>query len=391
MPALSRKLHPFALTSAVSGSAPTSTAAPTKTVPSADGSGSITLTALPVLPPSPFRPVDSRSNIECSYDAASLIAVTRAKRRKLPLDVEHGTESYSGDKRARGWCEDLTTAEFEPDAGLEPGVLYAWFDLNELGTQELADKLYAYTSAVALGVWLDENKLMFTRIKSLALTNNPATEMPALFSAQSGIDEAEFDAQAAQLVLSRYTSHQHETEAEMLAKILSQLGLAADASEAAVLSAIAALSAAGTGNGTPATAGFTAALSAAGVTDEATFTAFSAQLAAANTQVTALTAELATLKANEAEAMALSAVDAAIAARKITPAQRDSMLAMARLDVAKFTAAMGGAAPVISDEPTQAPAPADKTSLSAEDAEFLQAYGFKPESLAQARAQLSAQ
>ncbi|MNU44056.1 Mu-like prophage I protein [compost metagenome] len=363
-------------------------AAPTKTI---DGK---TLHALPILPASPFRPTDSRSGIEFSYDAEALVALYRAKGRRIVLDIEHNTEGGQ-DTRARGWSVDFTTADMEPDASLEPGVLYGWFELTPLGAQEIADKLYGYTSGVALGAWLDESHVLFTRIKSLALTNNPATEMPMAFTADGtgGIDEDEFDVAFSLSATAAYTAQQ-DKEAAMLAKILEQLGLAADADEATVVSAVAALTAAKTTADEA-----TAALTAAGIADVAAVATFAAQakttteqLTAAQGQLTALTAELAALKASAADQAALAAVDAAVAARKITPAQRDAMLTFARADSTAFSAAMAAAPAVLSDKTTQAPAGAGSVTveLTAEDQDFLNAFGFKAESLIKAKQQVAA-
>lgn len=371
------------------------TAAPTKTITGADGQ-IITLYALPILPASPFRTTDSRSGIEYSYDAEALIALYRAKGRRLALDIEHNTEGAGADTRARGWSVDLTTADLEPGAGLEPGPLYGWFELTPLGAQELGDKLYGYTSGVALGVWLDESHVQFTRIKSLALTNNPATEMPMSFSAEPVEDE---DDEVS--VEAGYTAQQ-ALEAEMLSKILEQLGLAADADEATVVAAIAALTAAKASADEA-----SAALTAAGIADVAAVATFAAQaastteqltaattqLTAAQGQVAALTAELTTLKAAAAEQAAVAAVDAALTARKITPAQRDAMLTFARADAAAFSAAMGAAQPVLNDTRVTTPAGSteDAAALTDDDQAFLRAFGFKAESLIKAKQQIAAE
>ncbi|PPE69499.1 hypothetical protein IS481_14780 [Caldimonas thermodepolymerans] len=324
--------------------------APTKTVTDADGN-TVTLHALPILPASPFRPVDSRAGIEFSYDADALIADYERRGRRIVLDVDHLTEGYGVDSRARGWSVALTTAARERDAGLEDGPLYGWFELTDLGVEALSKKHYGYTSGVALGRWLDETHFVFTRIKSLALTNNPATEMPQAFTADNSDDDSDLQAGAP------YTTQQTaDKEAEMLAKILDQLGLAADADEAAVLDAITALTAAKTKADEAA-----AAFAAAGVDDVTAFAAKSGEtsqaLSAAQAEVAALKVELQAFKAAAADQAAVAAVDAAIAACKITPAQREAMLKFARADVAAFTAAMEAAPAVLSaDKTAQAPA-----------------------------------
>lgn len=330
----------------------------------ADGE-TVTLVALPALPASPFRTQDSRSAIEFSYDAAQLIAAHAARGRRVPLDVEHATEVGGGftqpDTRARGWVHALATAETEPDIGLEPGVLYALVELTSLGAQELADKLYGYTSAVALGFWLDENRHAFLRIKSLTLTNNPACEMPMAFTAEGDADAEDVAALESAAETGCYTDESAAPAAtddaemnELLTALRAALGLAEDADAPAVQAAVTALAAE-----RAATAEQVTTLTARAAAADETTTA----LAAATAQLTALTAErdaavkaAADMQAAEAERTVLAAVDAAIVARKATPAQRDALLTLARADLAAFTAAMAAAPEVIPGGESQPPA-----------------------------------
>ncbi len=395
---MKKKLLKHAFSAAVAGSAVTKQFA-------AEGSA-VELVALPVLPASPFRTVDGRSGIEFSYDAATLIAVQAAKGRKLPLDIEHATEGGAADTRARGWVHSLTTAELEPDAGLEPGVLYAWTELTPLGKQELDDKLWGYTSGDALGVWHDEQSIQFTRIKSLALTNNPATEMPMNFTAEGdeGDAEDEQDASAAAVYTEELTAEQQA----MLTKILEKLGLTAETAEADVLSRVDALLAP-----TPSEAeqaltacGFTAAdLTAGAVVRAEQLTAateqvttlsaqvetLTASLTAATEQATALSAEVSTLKAAEAERQVFAAVDSVIAARKATPAQRDALVRIAKADLSAFTESFAAAPEVLAAATAPVSAPADAHGLTAEELATAKAAGITPQTFAAARDKARAQ
>lgn len=368
-----RKLYRQAFKTATTQVAAVTLTAQQSTRFAADAEG-VTLVALPVLPASPFRTQDSRSGIEYSYDAAQLIATHAARKRKLPLDVEHATEVGGAftqpDTRARGWVHALCTAETEPELGLEQGVLYALVELTSIGLQELADKLYGYTSAVALGFWLDEGKHSFLRIKSLALTNNPACELPALFSADGDAD-AEGDDQADHTILAGqgetqsnagdYTDQQPDNTDEMklLEALRTALGLAADADADAALAAVNALSATAQEQTTTLTATTAKA-------DEA-----ATALTAAQAQITTLTADLEAARtaltardAADAERAVLSAVDAAISARKATPAQRDSLVKLATADLAAFTAAMQAAPEILSADSTQAPVATQNNGLA---------------------------
>lgn len=380
---MARKLHKHAFSVGLTS------AAPTKTITNADGSKAATLVALPLLPASPFRTIDARSGIEFSYDAAALIAAFDAKGRKLPLDIEHNTEAgvRPSDTRARGWVCALTTAETEPDVGLEPGVLYGWVDLNALGTAELADRLYGYTSGVAMGVWLDKSHIQFTHIKSLALTNNPATEMPMTFGAEGEADEDDEDQATpggaadasteagAQSPTASYTQQNEttaESEAAMLDTLKQLLGLDASADEAAISAAIAALQSSAEVAAQVQAGAFVAAETFTAATTEAT--GFKAQAEALTTQLTAAQAELADAKTQLAalttqafERDCADAVATAIAARKITPAQRDSMLAFARADLNAFRAAMDAAAEVLTAGNTPATPAAAVQALTAEE------------------------
>lgn len=336
-------------------------ARPTKTLTNPDGS-TVELVALPVLPPSPFKTTDGRSGIEFSYDAAQVIANFNAKGRRIPLDIEHNTERGAEDTRARGWGVALTDALHEADAGLEPGVLYGWFELTALGAQELGDKLYGFTSAVALGFWVDATHVQFTRIKSHTLTNNPGTEMPMAFSAADAADVSH-DAGYTQENFS-------ESDAQMLEQLKTQLGLAADADVVAVEAAVAALQA---------SAAASANFSAEAATSLASVVALTAQLETATTELASAKEQLTALNAAAVEAKVGAAVEAALTARKITPAQREAMTVFARADLAAFTAAMAAAVEVLPAGNTVSTPAADATfGLTAEQLNLCKSTGIDP-------------
>ena len=352
----------------------------------------VELVAFPVLPASPFttQEHDARHGLNFTYNAEQLIAAVAGRKRRIPLTIEHNDVKQSGDTRARGWIHRLFTSETEPEYGGEPGVLYAWVELNDLGKQEHDGKLYGYTSAVGAGYWLDENTLNITGLRSLTLTNDPATAMPMAFTAEQETDEGEDeDAPAASA-----TQENHEEESPMLKAILAAIGVADDADEATVLSAIEALK-------TPAVNEAEAALTAVGfsVADVATLVRAS-ELEATKAEVVALTAakdealatvQTLTAKLQDTERAELDrkvteAVDAAVLARKITPAQRDAMLSLARADLTAFCSAMDVATSVMSDGAVQTPTTED-ISLTADEVAFCKAYGFKEASYLAAKKQ----
>ncbi len=290
------------------------------------------LTAVAVLPPSPFRPTDSRAGLTFTYDAAALIAEVAASPRKRVVDIEHNTERGAGsDTRARGWIHSLTTAEIEPEFGFGPG-LYAWVEHNSLGANELADKLYGYTSAVVKAPPAVSNLVVIRSLKSLTYTNNPAAEMSMNFTADAG----------------GYTGDEQlpdvsDMELELLKKLLARLGVdtaeITEATESAAFTAIDALAAPGEAETALTAIGFTAAeLTAGAVVKTELLTAATEQVTALTATVESLTTQLSEFTAKQAEDAAVAAVDAAITAGKYTPATRDALLVQARSNLVAFSA-----------------------------------------------------
>lgn len=366
--------------------------APTVTAEQVANAEVVELVAFPVLPASPFttQAHDARHGLQFTYNADALIAAVANRKRRIPLTIEHNDVKQAGDTRARGWIHRLFTSETEPEYGGEPGVLYAWVELNALGKQEYADKLYGYTSAVGAGHWLDENTLNITGLRSLTLTNDPAAEMPMAFTAEQEAEDEDAPAASA-----TQENTPDEDSPEMLKAILAALGVAENADEAAVLSAIEALKT----PAAPAPSGAEAALTTAGFTVadigrlvradaldavKADVIALTAARDEALATVQALTAEVSTLKA-AAETAALSAlVDGYVRDRKITPAQRDQALALARTNMQAFSAFVDSAPALIDDAPLRAPAAPDGLNLTAEERAKAKAIGVSFEAYAAA-------
>ncbi len=262
--------------------------APRTSVVRADGV-SVEAVALPVLPPAPFRTFadDARHDTEYVYDAAQLIAHFDPAR-PLALDVEHATETGAPDTRSRGWCHRLLTAADAPELSLAEDVLYGLFELNALGTAELSDRRYGYTSAVALGEFDSEGGYRISSLKSLALTNNPATKMPTAFSRapKSGAKNAS------------YTSHSNSSTHAMFEQLVQILGLDG-ADEAAVLEAVSALvtAVAATAAAAEAAAAAAPAAEAPAASDEA-LTALTARVDALASSVETLTSQRAAFSAS---------------------------------------------------------------------------------------------
>ena len=337
-------------------------------------SEAVELVALPVFPASPFTtvPEDMRFGLQMVYDANTLIALQASKGRRLPLDIEHNTEGAGDDKRARGWIVSMTTDALEPGLGLEPGVLYAWVELNALGKQELGDKLYGFTSGVSLGYFEDEKTIRFMRVKSLALTNNPATEMPMTFAAEEGTAEDYADA--------NYTSQAAfgaapSEEEQMLKDLIQALGLPADTTAEAALAAVTALTV---------SAAAVPTLTAKTEADTVALTTAQGQVTALTAQVTDLTAKLTAKAEADAEREVVAAVDAAITAGKATPAQRETQLALARSNLADYIKDKAIALSVVAPAAAASTvtAPAETFGLTAEQVKSANTAGVRLETYA---------
>lgn len=303
----------------------------TKKVSLTPGGDEVTLVALPVFPASPFTavPEDARFGIQMVYDATALVAVQAARGRWLPLDIEHNTEGAGTDTRARGWSPALTTAALEPGIGLQPGLMHAWFLLNELGQEAMDGQHYGYTSGVALGYFEDEKTIRFTRVKSLALTNNPGADgMPFLHSVEDADDEDHADAAYTQQAANAGAPTEEE---QMLEQLIKALGLAADTTAEAAIAAVTALTTAADASKAAVTT-----LTAKTDADTVSLTAAQGQVTTLTAQVADLTAKLTAKAEADAEREVVAAVDAAITAGKATPAQRETQLALARSNLADY-------------------------------------------------------
>lgn len=367
--AKNQKTHSFAFSSAIGSGTPT------KTVTKDDGT-TVTLYALPLFEPSPFRTRDSRSNIEFSYDLMQIIENQNSSDRPIPIDIEHNTER-GGDTRARGWAPKFTCDELEPGLGLLPNIPYAWTEFTPVGLQEHLDKLYGYTSAVAEGVWRDKDRVHFTHIKSLARTNNPATRTPFTLTADN---DADVDALARSDSLHAENVSSTGDNPVMLKALLEALGLTDQTDEATALSAI------GTLKDQAAQASLAARIDTSDISESFTgafvaatrVDAVQTELTNARTEVQSLTAQLDTanksleqFRALEKEQSAVAAVDAAVVAGRIKPTQREMSLSWARTDLAAFQAFAANQDEQVPTTPSaQAAAPVQE-QLSAAEREYV--------------------
>ncbi len=271
--------------------------------PGADATGAQTtaLYALPVLPSgSAAAPVDDRfDGGSVLHDNAAIAAAFNAKGRKVPLDVGHLTE-YDGTAPAVGWVQSLFVAA--------DGSLWAWCEMTADGQALVDGHKFGYTSPTLRGSSVTDSKdWQASTLKSLALTNNPALEMSATFTAEDGDDEDDIEAVAPAT----------EQPAETLAATAAGTTADTSAQFAALTDRVAQL---------------TSERDAA----RSDITTLTVQLTALTAERDAAKAELATFAAQAADVDAVRAVDEHIRLFKGTPATRDQLLAYARRDLAGF-------------------------------------------------------
>lgn len=280
--------------------------------------------------------------------AEEIISATRSflGNRQMMVDYDHQVQrapAVAGQAPAGGWVDPASLRV--TDEGIVGDV-----EWTAAARSALREREYRYLSPY-FGHRKDGR---VTRIFNVALTNTPALDMPAVAASDLAGDETKMN------------------------KIIQSLGLAAGADEDAIVAAIDTLK-----NSTSLTAIASALRLKDGASQDEIVSAASAAIArpevdlkplaialgaAEDANVEQLAAAAATLKAGvidpakyvpiethqalqklvdeDREEKATAAVDAAIAAGKIAPANRDFYLGSARKDLPAFTAFVS-AAPVV--------------------------------------------
>lgn len=316
---------------------------------------------LHILPPSGFkaRAKDSRSWITFIYDAEQLLSDFAAQARELPIDYDHQSLSAAekaGPVPAAGWIGGL---DFDTSGGYARVASF-----TPRAAEALLAAEYRDVSPVFRTLWESETVARIVGIDSVALTNDPALVLHQM-SRDAGDDEAAdvevaaaasaADNAAAPERLATSTeaaSTAADADTQMLEQLKTLLGLAADATAEAALSAIESLKsnaaaraeiAAAAGAEATADAPAIVAAARAGFVEQTALAAAVARAEAAESQVAAAAqratdaeAALAAFRAEVTERETVAEVDAAIAACKLLPAQRDAMLAFARKDREAF-------------------------------------------------------
>lgn len=259
-------------------------------------------------------------------DPAAVLAATRAIGRDLPVDYDHSIDAIKergGTAPAAGWIKAL---ELRADG------IWGQVEWTERAKAAIAAKEWRFISPV---FQFDKNSRAVLRILRAALTNDPAI--------------AELKAVA------HRTNSEDPMDQDLVKQLAKMLGLAETATEAEVRTALAAAqakpleTAIATAAAASALAPIAKALGLAETAkpDEIT-TALATTIAAAKTPdpakfspiavVTELQGRVATLETAAKTAAATSEVEAAIAAGKLIPAQREWGLDYAARDLAGFKA-----------------------------------------------------
>lgn len=253
--------------------------------------------------------VTTRNGESYSFDPEGLSARFNQDDVSLPIDFEHSTVHLAAKGQrsdAIGWIDQL---EARADG------IYGRVDWLDAGKAALAARTHRYVSPT-FHRDADGNA---TWLHSVALVTAPAlANMPALAHAGA-----------------------HNPEKPMNEKIAAALGLAAGTSEAAILSAIAALKTKPEIQLDPAKLSATLGL-AAGADEAAILTAIGAlkkpedgelvTLAATRTELATTRTELAALQATVRKGTVDQLLDAALAEKRIVPAQRESYATLCATD-----------------------------------------------------------
>lgn len=280
-----------------------------------------------------------------------VVAATRAIGLPLVIDYEHQTEHARANGQpapAAGWIDEV---EARPD-----GVWgrAAWTDRARA---MIASREYRFLSPVFR---FDPASREVRRIVMAGLTNDRAlADIKALAKSEGSMNE-------------------------LRKKLAHSLGLAEDADEAAIASAVTRMveqakargdASAGPGAGEAAAQALARVAAALGL--EASANAQAVEQAAAKAAAAAagtgelgeLKTELAALKAERAEEKAAARVDAAMAEGKIVPAQRDWAVGYAKRDPQGFEAFVGAQPQIVKGGGGQAGGKPPKRSDGALDAD----------------------
>ena len=249
-------------------------------------------------------------------DPAAVIAATRSHAGATDpvVDYEHQTDLAPANGQpapAAGWMRDLEVRD---------GAIWGRVEWTAKATEMIAAREYRYLSPV----FFHDKAGRIKRLARAALTNKPALELPAL---------------------AREEHTMHDTLSKALKKVLATLGLTEEANETAVEAALARYEEQSSA-GRAAVYGLKAVATALNLDDSSTSEEIVAAAKAAHTpdpgafvprsEFDKVARTLAQVQDERAAEKATAAVDEAIGAGKVTPAQRDWALAYARAGAEGF-------------------------------------------------------
>ena len=289
-----------------------------------------------LLPVGEFKARDGRPGPGKSWklnDAAgqALAAQVNAIAAQTPVVIDYEHQTLKMDKNgqpapAAGWIKSVTW--------LDGKGLFSEVDWTERARAAIAANEYRYISPV---ITFDEDTGAVNGLHLAALTNFPAL---------LGMD-------AVVAALNTQLPTQEPRMATLLAALIASLGLPAATTEAECTAAVTALKAQADAAKTkaPLSAALTTALGIAATADEpaalSAITALKSAPSATNVQlVTELTTKVAELTARLDGDKVVRAVDEAIAAHKLVPAQRDTYIKLGNSDFAMLTSVLAAAVPI---------------------------------------------
>ena len=331
-----------------------------------------------------MRPHDGRGPY---FNRGAAGIIERSAAYSLVFDYDHQTmhtKENGVSAPASGWIKRL----FERD-----GAVWGEVEWTEKARAAMDAKEYRYYSPV----FLHDAAGNVSAIRSAALTNDPAMFVPALAHAETNDPErTDMDLEKLRKALGLA---QDATEAQILAAasaaaawradVAKALGLAADATgEQAAAAATAAVGgmaqiaqAAGL-EGTPAPDAIATAVAAARAGSAPDPTQF-----VPRSEFDRVSHRLTQIETEGVEARATAAVDKAIKAGKVTPAQREWALGYARKDMEGFEA-YASAAPAILRHGAISSQPVPDAELTADELAVCQAMGVKPDDFKASRKSL---
>lgn len=266
-----------------------------------------------LIPDGEFRAADGSGRPEevpAWRNSAEIAArvIARAQRRTagMVVDYEHQTlkaEELGEAAPASGWL-DRASLRYEPGVGILGAI-----DWTPRAAQMIAGQEYRYLSPVFL-YSPDNGEVLLLR--HVALTNAPALDLPQVaLRAEPGID---------------FSTEEEPQVNETLKKLLASLGLADNTSEDAAIASVVALKAKA-----DQVDGLTAKVASLSsqAPDPAKFVAVET-MAALQAEVAALTSQINGDKVSQA-------VEAALTAGKLLPAQKDWALGLGKANMAALT------------------------------------------------------